>query len=61
MRSGRILLPFAILTLLFGCARYSSSSPSASPGSIRQALCQRDGGVWHADGADCEMQSPALK
>ena len=61
MKSGTMLLLLAVLTLLVGCARSSSSSPSASPGLIRQALCQRDGGVWHADSADCEMQSPALK
>jgi len=60
MKSTMLLL-LAVLTLLVGCARSSSSSPSASQGPVRQALCQRDGGVWHTDSADCEMQSPALR
>jgi len=51
-----MLLILAVLAVLFGCAA-SSSSPQAFPGSIRQAVCERYGGMWRADGS-CEIQSP---
>jgi hypothetical protein len=60
MKTTTMLLLFAVPVVLFGCAN-SSSSPQAFPGSIRQAACERYGGVWRADGT-CEIQSsgPAM-
>jgi hypothetical protein len=54
-----ILLVLVVVPLV-GCSSFSS--PSASPAtSLRQALCERDGGLWHADSENCEMQSPARR
>jgi hypothetical protein len=53
-----MLLVFAILAVSYGCAGFSSSDSTAFPVSLRQAVCERDGGVWRANGR-CEIQSTA--
>jgi len=56
MNNSTMLLLLAVVAVLFGCAG-SSSTPGAFPTAFRQAVCERHGGVWRADGI-CEMQSP---
>ncbi|OLB10101.1 MAG: hypothetical protein AUH18_09015 [Candidatus Rokubacteria bacterium 13_2_20CM_69_10] len=58
MKSLAMLLVLAILAVSYGCAGFSSSDSSAFPVSLRQAVCERDGGVWRANGR-CEIQSTA--
>ena len=45
---GAMLLVLAILAVSYGGAGFS----------LRQAVCERDGGVWRANGR-CEIQSTA--
>ena len=58
VKSLAMLLVLAILAVSYGCAGFSSSDSTAFPVSLRQALCERDGGVWRANGR-CEIQSTA--
>ena len=58
VKSLAMLLVLAILAVSYGCAGFSSSDFSAFPVSLRQAVCERDGGVWRANGR-CEIQSTA--
>src|SRR3989454_1010764 len=58
VKSLAMLLVLAILAVSYGCAGFSSSDSSAFPVSLRQAVCERDGGVWRANGR-CEIQSTA--
>ena len=58
VKSLAMLLVLAILAVSYGGAGFSSSDSSAFPVSLRQAVCERDGGVWCANGR-CEIQSTA--
>ena len=58
VKSLAMLLVLAILAVSYGCAGFSSSDSSAFPVSLRQAVCERDGGVWRANGR-CKIQSTA--
>jgi len=58
LKSLAMLLVLAILAVSYGCAGFSSSDSTAFPVSLRQAVCERDGGVWRANGR-CEIQSTA--
>ena len=58
VKSLAMLLVLAILAVSYGCAGFSSSDSTAFPVSLRQAVCERDGGVWRANGR-CEIQSTA--
>jgi len=54
-----ILVLVLIVATLVGCS--SVSSPTASPQtqtSVRQAVCEQHGGLWHTDIESCEFQSP---
>ena len=58
MKTSTMQLLITVLAVPFGCAGSSSSNPpERSQAPLRQAVCDRYGGVWHADGT-CEIQSP---
>lgn len=46
---------FMLLGLLAGCARHTSSSPSASPGSYTsKSACERAGYTWDSAAGVCK-------
>jgi hypothetical protein len=45
---------------LAGCATTSDFGGSASPAWSDQAVCERNGGWWHASMNYCEYQSPGF-
>ena len=45
-----------LLALVTGCARHTSSDPSASPSLKDRASCEAAGGKWQALIHHCKMQ-----
>jgi len=53
---GLLIASVALLGVCVGCAGLSPSDSGAPTVSLRQAVCERDGGVWRANGR-CDIQS----
>ena len=51
----KIIPVLILLALGAGCARHSTSSPSASPALDNKAACEAAGGKWKALTRHCDL------
>jgi hypothetical protein len=50
-----IALALFLLAVVTGCARHTTSEPSASPGITDRASCEAAGGKWNVFTKHCKL------